>query len=100
MTEGAEILPLKDALRESAGRDMDVTGILDRAWRRSRLDIRALAHLEQVLNSGRKNCGCLEGFLELTAKQHLLNKNEAGIEESIQTGLEALAAARSALGAS
>jgi hypothetical protein len=88
LTQGAEILPLKDVLQACATRRIDIGGMLRDCYRPSKASKDALLHLEEVLQLRRTDCGCLHGFLELTAKEHLLKKDEAEVENRIRWGLE------------
>jgi hypothetical protein len=90
LTQGVEVLPLKTALGPPAVPPVDIAMTLAECHRPSQASVDALAHLQQVLRRRRTTCDCLAGFLELTAKEHLLNKNEAGIESSILKGIEVL----------
>ena len=87
-TQGAEILSLQDALHQCAVRRIDVNQMLQDCHRPSQPSTEALVHLQQVLLSRKSDCACLRGFLELTAKEHVLNRNQAGIENKIQWGME------------
>ena len=89
LTEAVEIMPLKQALRDF-GRGMSDFGFRKNPHPAS--DIRrpksALEHLHKALKTRNVSCGCLSGFLELTAKEHLLKKNQESLENSIRWGLE------------
>jgi hypothetical protein len=88
LTQGAEIFRLKDALGQCAIRRVDVARMLRDYHRCSQPSTDALRHLEQVLNFRRTDCDCLHGFLDLTAKEHLLRRNDLEIENRIQWGLQ------------
>jgi hypothetical protein len=88
LDKGAEILSLRDALNQCAVRRIDANRMLQDCHRSSKTSADALPHLEQVLQCRRSNCNCLQGFLELTAKEHLLNKNDIEIENRIRWGIE------------
>jgi hypothetical protein len=47
----------------------------------------ALEHLSTVLDSRARNCGCLDEFLNLTAKEALLKGDQQTINERINQGL-------------
>jgi len=89
LSGGAEILPLRDALGRLRTAPVDIAGILADCCRPSRTPgdpAVAIAHLKQMLNSRRGRCDCLNGFLELTAKEYLIHKNNAEIEGKIAWG--------------
>lgn len=86
LTEGAEILALKDALAQCCVRRIDAPGMLSDCYRPSKISTEALLHLRQVLNYRRADCACLGGFLELTAKEHVLRKNDLEIQKAILWG--------------
>lgn len=93
LLEGVEILSLRDALDQSCGRSassIDVRRILDDCYRPSKISQNAMRHLREVLKSRQSGCGCLNGFLELTAKEHLLHRNESEMKKTIQWGLEVI----------
>ena len=46
----------------------------------------ALDHLDQVLGSRASDCGCLTAFLELTAKEAVLKKDDEAVNKSILWG--------------
>jgi hypothetical protein len=90
VTEGAEILSLRDALYQSCSGAVDVGHILDNAHNPLPLGegrVRAaMDHLSQVLQTRSTACGCLPAFLELTAKEALLRKDDEAVNRSILTG--------------
>jgi hypothetical protein len=88
--EGVELLSLRDALKQSTKGPVDVSSVLQSCYRPSDVTPDALRHLQRVLNSRETNCDCLEGFVELTAKQHLLTRNDSEIENTILRGATAL----------
>ncbi len=92
LTEGVEILPLWEALDQGLGHHVDVSGTLANCVRPQKVSTEALKHLSQVLKYRRTDCDCLNGFLELTAKEHLLGKDEDKIEEVIRRGIEIISA--------
>src|SRR6267142_1955019 len=85
-----EILSLHDALKQSTGQKIDVSGMLQSCYRPSEVSIDALRHLQHVLDSGQKDCDCLAEFLELTAKEHLLRGNDSEMENTILRGAKAI----------
>jgi len=91
LSEGPEILPLRDALGQLRTQTVDIAGILADCHRPSRTPGHpavAIAHLKQVMNSRGGRCDCLNGFLELTAKEHLLHQNNTEIERKIAWGTQ------------
>jgi len=88
--DGVEILSLHDALKQSTGQKIDVSGMLQSCYRPSEVSIDALRHLQHVLDSGQKDCDCLAEFLELTAKEHLLRGNDSEMENTILRGAKAI----------
>jgi hypothetical protein len=87
LTEGVEILGLKDALQQSCKHVLPLSLGEVRAPKPHRANA-AIQHLHDVLKTGKTNCACLSGFLELTAKEHLLKNNQEEIEEAIKWGSE------------
>ena len=90
LTEGAEILPLWATFEQVLFDPVDIADTLRDCYRSSKASVDALEHLHQVLKYRRTDCDCLDGFLELTAKEHLLKKNGAEIEKTIQRGIKTL----------
>jgi hypothetical protein len=91
LTEGAQIMPLRDAVESLPSESIDIAGALAECCRSSRAPGEpgvAIAHLKQVLKSRGRRCDCLRGFLELTAKEHLLHKNNIEIEQKISWGTQ------------
>jgi hypothetical protein len=87
LTEAVEIMPLRQALRDF-GRGMSDVGFRSpHPTSHVRRPKSALEHLHKALKTRNTACGCLAGFLELTAKEHLLKKNQESIENTIQWGL-------------
>ena len=87
-----EILSLRDALHQSCRRPVDIPQILDQLHspslqHASYQRLQALEHLTKVLQSQTSDCGCLSGFLELAAKEHVLKGDREAIARSIQSGL-------------
>ena len=90
LTQGAEIIPLWVALEQTLLRPLGIADTLQDCHRPSQASADALEHLRQVLKYRRSDCDCLDGFLELTAKEHLLNKHESEIEQTIRRGIETI----------
>ena len=88
LTEGVDILPLWEAFEQVLVYSVDVPAKLAETHRLQEVSNEALDHLRQVLNYRRDDCECLNGFLELTAKEHLLARDNARIEDVIQRGIE------------
>jgi hypothetical protein len=87
LTEAVELLSLKDALSQVCKRPLPLPlGEVGAAKpRRVRA---AIEHLLEALQTRSTACACLDGFLDLTAKEHLLKNNQEAIENSIKWGVE------------
>ena len=92
LTEGVDILPLWKALEQGLEDPVDVAGTLANCHQTQKVSADAIEHLRQVLKYRRTDCDCLNGFLELTAKEHLLGKDETKIEDAILRGIEIISA--------
>jgi hypothetical protein len=90
LTESVEILSLKDALVQSCRQELNVGSVLSECHRPSRSSAAALEHLEHVLQSRTADCGCLAGFLELTAKEAVLKQDGEALNKSILWGNDRL----------
>jgi hypothetical protein len=88
LREAVEIRSLKDALALTCTKPIDAMQILSERHRIQEPSSDALKHFLQVLKSRSEDCTCLADFLELTAKQALLNKDSAAIDEKIRWGIE------------
>jgi hypothetical protein len=88
LTQGAEILSLQDALDQCALRRININQMIEDCYRPSQTSPEALLHLRQVLVSRKNDCACLQGFIELTAKEHVLKRNQTEIKNRIQWGIE------------
>ena len=87
LTDAVELLSLKDALHQSCKRPIPLP--LGEAGAPKAIRVRvAVEHLHQVLKTRNTACSCLSGFLDLTAKEHLLKNNKDAIETSIRWGVE------------
>jgi hypothetical protein len=90
LRDAVEILSLRDALHQTCNRPVDVSRILLAAHHPlppGQGRVRAsIEHLSSVLNSRASDCGCLAGFLELTAKEAVLKGNQDSVNESILWG--------------
>ena len=93
LTEGVEVLSLRDALYRCADRSMDIRARLEACHqpRRSLPPLRD--HLADVLRGGGGECGCVDGFLDLVAKQALLEGDRESITARQAWGVEVLSAA-------
>jgi hypothetical protein len=89
LKEGVEILSLRDALYQSCKRKIDIAAILGGCYRPGPIKIAAIEHLCSVLKTATRDCGCLDGFLELTAKQALLKGDDEGVSQTLLWGLAA-----------
>jgi len=85
---GVDILPLREALRLTGKRRTDVAAILRDRYRIQRTTDKALTHFLDVLRLGRQDCGCISAFLELVAKQALLENDSGTIQKKIQWGIQ------------
>jgi hypothetical protein len=89
LREGTQVLHLRKAIGELRTQTADIAGILADCCRPSKTPghpALAVAHLRQALKSQDGRCDCLNGFLELTAKEHLLHKNDIEIENKVSWG--------------
>jgi hypothetical protein len=94
LSEEVEILSLRDAVFQCCRESVDISGILGRAHSPQlrtqspgRLAaIPAIDHLRHVLETRDSGCGCLGGYLELTAKEALLKGDDEGVNRSILSG--------------
>jgi len=98
LTQGVEILSLKDALNQSCERTIHPAKMFEACYRPSKTSPDALRHLEQVLQHRRTDCDCLNAFLELTAKKHVLKKNQPEIEKTILWGRQIISTVRNSVG--
>ena len=85
LNEGVEILSLRDALYQCS-RQLDIERMLRPSLLPPAEARAAASHLYQVLESRSHDCSCLDSFLELTAKEALLKRDEAAVNESILFG--------------
>jgi len=87
LTQGAEILSLKDALFHSCPRRIYAERILQSCHHTRRVTNAALDHLKLALGDPANGCGCREGFLDLVAKESVLKKDQVGLEAAAAWGL-------------
>ena len=90
LSEGAEILSLRDALHQACNQPMNARSILESCHRTQTVTMDALDHLQRVLNGQTTDSGCLNGFLELVAKEAVLRQDRQGMDEAIAWGLALL----------
>jgi hypothetical protein len=94
LTEGVEILSLRDAISRYCSKRIDVGAVLEKAYSfrvgnmSQRHALSAISHLRQVLESRQTDCGCLNDFLELTAKEAVLKEDQTVINDNILWGLK------------
>jgi hypothetical protein len=86
LTQGVEILSLKDALNQACVRPIDAAAMFQACYRPSTISAEALRHLRHVLKYRRIDCDCLSGFLELTAKKDVLKRDEPEIRKKVAWG--------------
>jgi hypothetical protein len=86
LTEGVEVLTLRDALHQSCARKIDIRFPRPAPSQRN---TRAIAHLAEVLRSRSRDCTCLDEFLNLTAKEALLRQDAEAVNGSILSGWRA-----------
>jgi hypothetical protein len=87
LTEGVELLSLRDALHQCCNQPMNAESILESCHRVQPVTMEALNHLQRVLRREIEDSASLEGFLDLVAKEALLKKDRAGVDEAIAWGL-------------
>lgn len=85
---GIEVLTLRDALLKSCTSRVDVGSRLARLHRRQAPPGGMAAHLAHVLEERNRACGCLDGYLELVAKEALLQDDADGVDAAIRRGIE------------
>jgi hypothetical protein len=87
LREGVEVLSLRDALYQACTERIDVRQRLQAAHRPLPLGdgrvAAAMEHLSAILESRTRDCGCLEGFLNLTAKEAVLKGDQQALDDSI-----------------
>ena len=93
LTERVDVRSLKDALYRHADRTRDVRARLEDCYQPGSSPPFLRDHLLDVLSAGQGACGCVDGFLELVAKQALLEGDREAIAESQAWGVEVLSSA-------
>jgi hypothetical protein len=88
LTEAAEILSLRDALNQACPVEIDIRFPAGGWAPQAALEMRvsAISHLAEVLSSGTRNCKCFDEFLDLTAKEALLRRDDDAVNRSILSG--------------
>jgi hypothetical protein len=87
LTEGAELLSLRDALHQCCNQTMNSEATLVSCHRVQPVTMEALVHLERVLRREIEDSVSLEGFLDLVAKEAVLKQDRDGVNEAIAWGL-------------
>jgi hypothetical protein len=90
LTEGAELLSLGDALHQCCKLPMNAESILESCHQVQPVTMEALDHLRRVLRREIEDSASLAGFLDLVAKEAVLKKDRAGVDEAIAWGLTAM----------
>jgi hypothetical protein len=90
LKEGAEVLSLRDALQQSCRTPLSVENILESCHHTRPASTAALSHLERVLRREVADSACLEGFLDLVAKEAVLRQDREGLSEALAWGLSLL----------
>jgi len=80
LTEGVELLSLRDALFQSCRRPVHAGVLLESSHRTRPVMRTALDHLRGVLQHRSIDCSCMEGFLELVAKEAVLQRDSKGLD--------------------
>ena len=100
LRDGVELMGLRDALFQSCRGTIEVRERLAAAYDAStgkqESVVAAIEHLAGVLETRNAECGCLDGFLNLSAKEAVLKGDQQAIEESILWGQRALHTVRCA----
>jgi hypothetical protein len=91
LSESAEILTLRDALYQTCTQPMNAASIFESCHRTQTVKMDALDHLQRVLSRQLVDSGCLEGYLELVAKEAVLKRDRKGMDEAVAWGLSLLA---------
>lgn len=97
--ERIEILSLREALGRSGRSATDILGRLADCHREGRQEIPGgvealLRHLSDVMSSGASDCGCRGGIVELIAKEGLVRRDDAAVEDALASARSFLEAAR------
>lgn len=90
LKEGAEILSLRDALHQSCKEPMHADSILQACHHVAPITTDALTHLHRVLRRETVDLECMNGFLELVAKEAVLKQDHQALDEALTWGLAVL----------
>lgn len=90
LSEDVELLPLRDAIYQACGPTLPIRQTIEACHRVQRRSPDLKGHLQLALSSRSTRCGCLDGFLELAAKEALMKRDAADIESAICWGLSEL----------
>ena len=90
LTEGVELLSLRDAVHRYPHTRIAVWEILDRLHVQTRGQAPLTSHLHEVLTGTGANCDCVEGFLNLVARKAVLENDVGTIEEALNWGRQFL----------
>ncbi|HET9132552.1 MAG TPA: hypothetical protein VFO86_16480, partial [Terriglobia bacterium] len=91
LSEGAEILSLRDALHENCRQPMNAESTFESCYRTQTVTMDALEHLQRVLSRQSVDNDYLDGYLELVAKEAVLKRDVKGMDGAITWGLSLLA---------
>jgi len=87
LTQGAEILSLRDALHQCCNQPMNAGSILKSGYQTQPVKMEALHHLQRVFRREIEDSACLAGFLDLVAKEAVLKQDRVAVNEAISWGL-------------
>jgi len=87
LTEGAEILSLRDAVHQCCNQPMNAGSILKSCHQTQPVRMEALHHLQRVLRREIEGSASLAGFQDLVAKEAILKQDRVGVNEGISWGL-------------
>jgi len=90
LTEGVELLSLRDALHQCCEHPMNARSILESCHRVQPVAPDMLNHLQRVLRREIEDTASMDGFLNLVAKEAVLKKDPAGVNEATAWGLDLL----------
>jgi hypothetical protein len=90
LTEGAEILSLRDAIHQCCNQPMNAGSILKSCHQTQPARVEALHHLQKVFRREIEDNTCLAGFLDLVAKEAVLKHDHVGVNEAISWGLSVM----------
>jgi hypothetical protein len=92
LTEGAELLSLRDALHQSCIQPLHAESILESCHRVRPVTMDALNHLQRVLRRETEDNASLAGFLDLVAKEAVLKQDRDGVNDAMAWGLAVVSA--------